>query len=149
MIPNFTSAGKLPKGIYKSTWDEFCIRFGTNKIRKQLLDGLKKLIIELSKAGCSAVYVDGSFVTKKELPNDYDLCWKMDKVFIERLDPILLNYTDAGKEKMMDKYLGDIRGAEFSVRETGNTYLHFFQHDRNGNAKGIIEINPLDGEYYD
>lgn len=144
MIPGFTDNGKLPKGIHKATWDEFSNKFGGNERRKKLLIGLDKLMEELGNAGCSAVYVDGSFVTDKEYPNDYDLCWKMEKVFIENLDPILLDYTLSGKDKMEEKYLGDIRGAEFSVRETGKTYLHFFQHDRNGDAKGIIELNPLE-----
>ncbi len=97
---------------------------------------------ELAKVGCKAVYVDGSFVASKEIPGDYDLCWQMDGVFVEDLDPVLLNYTTEGKKLIEEKYRGDIRGAEFSVRETGATYLEFFQHDRNGRAKGVVKLEP-------
>ena len=143
MTPTFTSSGKLPPGIHKATWDEFQQRYGYNQKRIWLLDGLKMLLDELAKVGCKAVYVDGSFVTDKEIPGDYDLCWKMDGVLVEDLDPVLLNYTVAGKARIEEKYRGDIRGAEFSVRETGASYLEFFQHDRNGHAKGVVELEPL------
>jgi hypothetical protein len=142
MIPNFTSSGKLPPGIHKATWVEFQERYGYNPRRVWLLEGLKMLLDELSKVGCKSIYVDGSFVTDKELPGDYDLCWKMDGVFVEDLDPVLLNYTAEGKVRIEGKYRGDIRGAEFSVKETGATYLVFFQHDRNGIAKGVVELEP-------
>lgn len=94
---------------------------------------------------CSAVYVDGSFVTIKEYPGDYDLCWKLDNVLVEDLDPVLLNYTELGKKEIQNKYRGDIRGAGFAVKETGSTYLEFFQYDRDGDQKGIIELEPKDG----
>jgi hypothetical protein len=90
MIPNFTSSGKLPPGIHKATWFEFQERYGYNPKRVWLLEGLKMLLVELSKVGCKSVYVDGSFVTDKEVPGDYDLCWKMDGVLVEDLDPVLL-----------------------------------------------------------
>lgn len=142
MLPNFTHSGKLPPGIHNATWREFEERYGYNEKRKWLLGGLKMLLEELAKVGCKAVYVDGSFVTSKEIPGDYDLCWQMEGVLVEDLDPVLLIYTSKGKKRIEEKYRGDIRGAEFSVRETGATYLHFFQHDRNGRAKGVVKLEP-------
>jgi len=140
VIPSFAKNGMLPPGIHKSSWSEFCKRYGYNDKRKELLDGLRLLLDELKKVGCQAVYVDGSFVTEKDAPNDYDLCWKMDNVLVEDLDPVLLDYTLSGKEKIAQKYKGDIRGAEFAVRETGATYLEFFQHDQNGEPKGVMQL---------
>ena len=142
MIPPFTQNGMLPPGIHKASWSEFYKRYGYNDQRKELLNGLRALLDELKKAGCKAVYVDGSFVTKKDSPNDYDLCWKMDNVMVEDLDPVLLDYTPQGKERIAQKYKGDIRGAEFAVKETGATYLEFFQHDRDGQPKGIVQLTP-------
>jgi len=142
MIPSFTRTGKLPPGIHEATWSEFEERYGYNEKRVWLLCGLKMLLDELSKVACKAVYVDGSFVTYKKIPGDYDLCWQMDGVLVEDLDPVLLNYTPEGKNRIEEKYRGDIRGAEFSVRETGTTYLEFFQHDRNGKAKGVVKLKP-------
>lgn len=148
-MPDFTSKGKLSAGIHTATWDEFQNLLSYNSKRIWLLEGLTMLLIELSKVCCSAVYVDGSFVTNKEIPGDYDLCWKMEGVIIEDLDPVLTNYTLQGKKAIEDKYRGDIRGAEFSVRETGVSYLEFFQHDRDGSAKGIVELLLPIGIYYD
>jgi len=145
MIPDFENNGKLPPGIHHATWDEFIKKFGYNNKRVWLLKGLRLLLDELNEVRCTAVYVDGSFVTKKEIPGDYDLCWKMDGVLIEDLDSALTNYTQAGKEIIEEKYRGDIRGAEFAVRETGKSYLEFFQHDRDGRSKGIVELTPSDG----
>lgn len=142
MIPKFTTTGKLPPGIHVATLKEFKERFGYNQKRIWLIEGLEMLLNELANVRCSAVYVDGSFVTDKEIPGDYDLCWKMEGVLIENLDPVLMNYTLKGKKKIEEKYRGDIRGAEFSVRETGASYLNFFQHDRDGKAKGVVELFP-------
>ena len=36
------------------------------------------------------VYVDGSFVTEKETPGDFDACWEMDGIDPIKLDPIFL-----------------------------------------------------------
>ena len=34
------------------------------------------------------VYINGSFVTAKKIPGDYDLCWSIDGVIPEKLNPI-------------------------------------------------------------
>ena len=43
----------------------------------------------LHRAGCSKVYIDGSFVTVKLEPGDYDACWDIDGVNVEALDSVL------------------------------------------------------------
>ena len=40
------------------------------------MTGLRAALEEFKKAGCQTVYINGSFVTSKELPNDYDCCWE-------------------------------------------------------------------------
>ncbi len=70
----------------------------------------------------------------------------MDEVFIEELDPVLMNYTEKGKRKIKEKYKGDIRPAEFATKETGKTYLYFFQHDREGKEKGVVKLTPFKGD---
>ena len=50
----------------------------------------------LRLAGCRTVYIDGSFVTNKEIPNDFDACWEEAGVAPELLDPVLLRF-DAGR----------------------------------------------------
>ncbi len=68
MIPKFNTQGNLPKGIHFCTWEEFIARFGITPHRLSLISGLKMAIISLKNAGCSVIYVDGSFVTSKLIP---------------------------------------------------------------------------------
>lgn len=74
MILPFDLNGNLPSGIHWADWKEFGKRFGTNPHRRNLLKGLKSAAASLRKVGCRAIYIDGSFVTTKELPNDFDGC---------------------------------------------------------------------------
>lgn len=49
--------------------------FGQTPRREQLLIGLLTAIRLLKLARCRTVYVDGSFVTAKPAPGDFDACW--------------------------------------------------------------------------
>ncbi|NER51704.1 MAG: hypothetical protein F6J92_34700 [Symploca sp. SIO1A3] len=140
MIPKFNSDGNLPSGVHWATWQEFTARFGTTPHRQRLLRGLKSALDSLSKADCQTVYIDGSFVTEKENPNDFDGCWDMTGVDPKLLDPILLNF-DNKRAAQKVKYQGELFPASFSADGVGNTYLDFFQTDRNGNPKGIVAID--------
>ena len=140
MIPAFNSDGNLPPGVHWATWQEFAARFGTTPHRQQLLKGLKSALDSLSKAGCQTVYIDGSFVTKKENPNDFDGCWDLTGVDPSLLDPILLLF-DNKRVAQKVKYKGELFPASCRADRVGNTYLDFFQIDRDGNPKGIIAID--------
>jgi hypothetical protein len=74
MIPEFDDSGNLPPGIYWATWEEIIDRFGTSERRQSLLEGVKQALMALQKAGCNCAYLNGSFVTSKENPNDFDGC---------------------------------------------------------------------------
>ena len=92
-------------------------------------------------AGCRQVYIDGSFVTEKEFPNDYDACWDITNVRPELLDPLLLKFDD-GRVAQKTKYLGDLFPAQTQESVTGQTFLEFFQVDKEtGNSKGIIVLD--------
>lgn len=140
MIPEFNPDGNLPPGVHWATWQEFMERFGTTPRRQELLKGLRSAIDSLSKAGCQTIYIDGSFVTKKENPNDFDGCWDIEGVDAELLDPILLDLNPK-REKQKAKYRGELFPASFLADAEGKTYLAFFQIDRNGNPKGIVAID--------
>ena len=66
---------QLPPGVHVATSHELAQRFGTNERRREILEGLLRAVQALKAAGCRRVYVDGSFVTSKELPRDFDGCW--------------------------------------------------------------------------
>ena len=139
MIPSFQETGNLSPGIHWAEWKELEERFGINLHRRKLLKGLKAVIASLRKAGCRAIYIDGSFVTVKELPNDFDGCWSVEGVDPDLLDPVLLDFSN-GRAAQKAKYGGELFPAELIEGGSGKTWLDFFQQDRNGNPKGIVGI---------
>ena len=62
-------------------------------------------IESLRRAGCRTVYIDGSFATSKEIPNDFDACWEEAGVEPELLGPVLLRF-DVGSAEQEARYLG-------------------------------------------
>jgi hypothetical protein len=141
MIPPLDAAGNLPSGIHWATWSELAERFGTSPRRAELLDGLKRALQSLTHAGCHTAYIDGSFVTAKEVPGDFDVCWDPLGVDGERLDPALLDFTNR-RMAQKAKYGGELFPSLAFADPAGNTFLEFFQIDKKtGEAKGIIAID--------
>jgi hypothetical protein len=141
MILPFDTTGNLPPGVHAATWQEFVSRFGKTPHRRTLLAGLQAALEALRVAGCQTVYIDGSFVTAKPIPNDFDACWDLDGVDPALLDPILLTF-DHGRAAQKAKYLGELFPAQFSEGGSGTTFLEFFQIDKeSGNPKGIIALD--------
>src|SRR5260370_42461380 len=89
------ATGNLPPGVQDATWGELHAAFGSNSHRRSLLDGLRRALENLKAAGCEHVYVDGSFVTAKEFPGDFDACWELAGVDPDLLDPVLLDFSQA------------------------------------------------------
>ena len=129
----------MPAGIHLATWQQIEERFGMTEKRKGLLVGLKAALEALQKAGCEIVYLNGSFVTSKENPDDFDGCWDVDSVSLDLLDPVLMNFSkkQAAQKK---KYGGELFP---NLPETsGQVFLDLFQTDKStGDPKGIIAID--------
>lgn len=141
MLPAFDQNGNLPPGLYQATWRELVERFGGTAHRRQLLSGLRAALDSLKTAGCKKVYIDGSLITSKEVPDDFDGCWEADGVVPEHLDPVLLDFS-AGRAAQKVKFLGELFIAETKVLGVGRTFLEFFQQDKEtGDPKGIIGID--------
>lgn len=141
MIPPFEPAtGNLPPGIHEATWDEIVARYGYNAHRRELLVGLRTALDSLRVAGCRRVYVDGSFVTAKAEPADFDACWDLPSTNLALLDPILRVLTfERWAQKI--KFGGEL----FPVDPTDpllSDYLAFFQRDRDTRQpKGIVTLD--------
>jgi hypothetical protein len=88
MIPEWSANGDLPPGIHVAARKEVRDRLAFNPWRRKLLDGFESACKLLRRAGCSLVYLDGSFVTRKERPGDFDACWDIQGVDEDALDPI-------------------------------------------------------------
>ena len=141
MIPEFRRTGSLPIGIHWATWQEVESRFGSSERRMQLLAGLKSALAALNAAGCRKVYIDGSFVTVKHEPGDYDACWDIEGVDVDSLDPVFLDFSNARRAQKR-KYFGEFFPAQVPEGASGRLFLDFFQTDKEtGKRKGIVGLN--------
>ena len=142
MIPPYVKFGLLPPGVHWTTWEEFNQHFNFTERRQRLMEGLKAALDDLTEAGCSAIYIDGSFVTRKAEPNDFDACWSGAGVDATKLDPALLDFTQ-NRRAMKEKYGGEFFVAETPADLEGRTFLDFFQFEFRRELrirKGIIGI---------
>jgi hypothetical protein len=138
MLPPFTAEGVLPSGIHAAAWPEVVARFGQTPRRRELLTGLLRALEDLRAAGCRRVYLNGSFVTAKEEPGDYDLCWDPDGVDRKTL-PQMIRDPEPWEPQMRQHHGGDIFREGDRVGFGGWTFLDMFQFDRGkGRMKGII-----------
>ena len=115
-------------------------RYATNERRRMLFEGLERALACLRRAGCKTVYLDGSFVTEKPEPGDYDVCWEVAGVDLVQLDPVLRDFSDK-RQKQKDKYGGEFFPAE-SLADGVIFFRDYFQQDRHtGKPKGMIRIH--------
>lgn len=144
MIPDFGREGNLPAGIHETTWDELATRYGTSARRQKLLAGLKQVLHSLRDAGCRRAYIDGSFVTSKNAPGDFDGCWEVVGVDPALLDPVLLDFSTARRAQKA-KFGGELFPAEVPADPTGARFLDYFQQDKHtGAPKGIVALDLKD-----
>ena len=144
MIPDFDNNNTLPPGIHTATWQEFCDRYGYTKHRRELLAGLEKGMNHLREANCSCVWIDGSFISAKHRPGDFDVCWDEDGVnmsFLKTMYPALLDFSNERK-RQKGIYRGEFfLSTELEAYKPKRTFLEFFQQDdRERIKKGIIKI---------
>ena len=84
----------LPAGIHIATLTEIDERFASNPKRRVQFKGLVAALSNLRGAGCRRAFLDGSFVTAKPRPGDFDACWDPTGVNLALLDPVLLNFEN-------------------------------------------------------
>lgn len=148
MIPDFDiNTGNLPPGIHCAAWEEIESRFGGTPHRRKLLKGLKTVLLALQAAGCQSVYIDGSFVTEKEYPGDFDGCWEaagVDVGKLKNLAPALFDFSNRRKAQK-DVYGGEMFLAHTLADPFGTRFVEFFQRDKHtGEPRGIIIIHLKD-----
>lgn len=140
MIPTFRYDGKLPAGVHAAGWQEIEERFGQTPHRKRLLTGLLRAMRLLRLAGCGTIYLDGSFVTAKAEPGDFDACWNIEGIHAELIAPIFFDFSD-GRAAQKEQFGGEFFPAQLPEGGTGKNWLDFFQQDREGRPKGIVIID--------
>ncbi len=144
MIPEFDENGNLPPGVHFCEWEEFLERFDYNDKRSRLINGLVVAMEQLKAAGCRTIFINGSFVTIKQDPVDFDACYDneaVDEEYLRIHAARLLNFYDRAGQKA--KYKGEIFPSDQPVGSYSITSYELFQRDRSLNKKGIIAIDLL------
>jgi hypothetical protein len=145
MIPPSDPTGNLPPGVHEAEWDEFAERFGSTERRQKLLAGLSEVMALLADVDCPRVYVNGSFVTNKPEPEDFDACWELEGVNVvrlEQLESLLLRYADR-RSAQKDTYGGELFPVFARQIGGGTGFMTFFQVDEfTGSPKGIVALDP-------
>jgi hypothetical protein len=145
MIPSFTLLSGavwpvLPPGVHEASIDELFVRYAINPTRISLFNGLKIGLDNIFTSGSRQVFVDGSFVTAKPTPGDYEVCWDPYFVDVNKLDPIFLDFTQGTVPQKL-KYSGEFYPSIWIELHSGKPFLEFFQTDKDtGLKKGIVKI---------
>ena len=151
MIPEFVDISGcpwavLPPGIHTTSLEEVKARFTFTPKRQVLFGGLRRGIWNLAAAGCERIFLDGSFVTAKPNPGDYDACIDPTSIDFSKLDPVILELSN-GRAAQKKKFLGEYFWFDAQADAFGRPFLEFFQVERNtGKPKGIIEIPIVSGK---
>lgn len=126
--------------MHQASLDEVAAAFATNPWRRDLFDGLVDASGRLLRAGCPKVYLDGSYVSGKPKPGDFDACWDPTGVDPTRLDPVFLDFENS-RAAQKAEFKGEFFPSSMTCMDVGQTFLEFFQRDRfTGRQKGIISI---------
>jgi hypothetical protein len=140
VIPGFFG-GKFEPGIHVATLEEVAGALAGTPWREWLLEGLRLALSDLGAAGCTTAYLDGSYVTAKTRPSDFDLCWDRAGVDRAQLHPVL-EMVDWPRAEQKKRYRGDIL-PNIMERNSGLLFVDFFQQDKeSGGQKGILKLDP-------
>ena len=136
---NFNAEGYLDPGIYQMTWKEFYDTFSFSERRKELLEGLAKVVAILREIGVTHIYIDGSFVMNKLEPGDWDACFESSAPVSNNL---LFKYPFKDEKAQKELYKGHVFDAKLEADEFGTKYLEYFQQMKENSAikKGIVEL---------
>lgn len=131
----------LPAGIHQASLSSVADRFASNARRRRLFSGLVQASRNLAMAGCKRLFLDGSFVTDKPWPADYDACWDPCGVNRELMDPVFSIFSE-GRAAQKAKFNGEFFPSTNRADAAGRTFVDFFQIEKfSGLRKGIVLID--------
>jgi len=131
----------MTPGVHQARLDEVEAVFATNPPRRSLFDGLVRASVLLHSAGCETIWVDGSYVTGKPRPADFDACWDPNGVNPAALDRVFLDFTN-GRQAQKAMFGGEFFPSSMICTDVGHSFMEFFQLDRfTGTKKGILAIS--------
>lgn len=133
--------GLLPPGVYDATLEEVRVRYAINPRRIALFKGMESGIENLFLSGSPLIYLDGSYITTKPRPDDYEICWDPRFVDPKNLDPIFLDFLEE-RNRQKQKYGGEYFPSTMVEIGSGKAFADYFQKDKHSGAiKGIVRIH--------
>lgn len=88
--------------------------------------------------------MNGSFVTAKDEPGDFDACWDTTDVDLDALDPVFFDLSDSRKAQK-DRFGGELF-PNVVESQSGLSFAQFFQNERDTGRKGIVVIHLSKGD---
>jgi hypothetical protein len=142
-IPEFDPrTGWLPAGTHEATWEEIEARFGFNYRRRQMLADLSWVVKELRERGVDEIYLDGGFVSEKERTRDIDVVFVAPAGSSSATWGLLSPGRRAELKKVFRVHLWEHPSPQPASNSPGKyvTIKEFFETDRNGEAKGLVQL---------
>lgn len=143
MIPEFTEEELPPPGVHVTDLEELGEKMSWSRGRRKLLRGLEEALGLMANCGVRRAYLGGSFVTDKDRPNDIDGCYDVAEDAtaedLRRLVPIFPP-TSENRARAKRMFGVDFFPAGWVEFESGTTFFEFFQVDRRGRRRGVLEI---------
>ena len=138
-IPSLDNHGLLPSGVYDCTLQEIGDVFATNKHRGRLFDNLLSCLRnEIRPIFDSPIYINGSFVTDKEHPEDIDIAVELDGVSDNKKWEALI-YMHTHQDRLLTVYQIHF-WINFASPEA-NDFSKYFQYIRAKTAR-LKGLNP-------
>jgi hypothetical protein len=143
MIPQFSEDGLLPPGVHETDLEELREKMGWSRKRQELLEGLEEALELMASCRVERVYLDGSFVTDKDRPNDIDGCYDLAEDVtaedLKRLAPIFPP-NPSNRAEAKRRFGVDLFPAAATELGSGQPFLRFFQTDREGRERGVLSV---------
>lgn len=141
-LPDFTTTGDLPEGVYQSSVEDVMKRFGVGSSQRQQIAERVRRIYTLAKSTghLARFIIFGSFITDKLSPNDADVFLLMENTFdvsqVTGEAAIVFDHPTAqsyfGASIFWVRKLAALGGEDATVKH--------WQIKRDGNRRGIVEV---------
>ena len=141
-LPDFRDDGWLPDGHHTVTWEEIVEHFGGDPQSKRATLTRKLLALRNNLQSCGCVgrmVLDGSFISAKPVPGDFDLLLVLQPNIQEMKDsdPRLSRLLDTEMSENQEGY------SIFYVPENSpviDILLPMWDKSKEGVVKGVVEV---------
>ncbi len=136
----------LPYALIKMDLSDFESHFCSNAHRRNLFDILQDYFVDLRLTIKSPVkiWLDGSYITTKELPNDIDLVtFVNDFEFLPKRDTLMsykIHYKNEGLDAHFVCVFPNFHHNHIVTEYDTNEYRKLFSYDRDDRKKGFIQL---------